>query len=374
MDSKKLHILFLCSWYPSKASPTNGDFIQRHAEAVAMLHKVSVLFITTLPGIKNVQYESTEKDNLTTHIVYIPHQKFGIMKWVFYFKYFFNLLKKIGQFDIVHLNRLYPFGVFALYLKFIRRKKYIISEHWSGYQYPNNLHIHFFEKIISKFITENAAYVCPVTNHLAKEMQKFGLKGNYSPVPNVVDTDLFLPVTHHNTHPVFIHISSLSDEIKNISGILNTFGQLKKILPQFTLYLIGGNKDNYQTLLNSLNFEPHQVIFLEHLPHQEMVKYLQHSDLFVLFSRYENLPCVILESFSCGVPVISTDVGGIKEYFPDGFGKLIPVNDQDALVEELLHFQKKKWADKNEMHSFAEKHFSKNAIANSFHALYLKTI
>jgi len=44
---KKLHILFLSSWYPSHVSPSNGDFIQRHAEAIATKHNVTVIYVTT---------------------------------------------------------------------------------------------------------------------------------------------------------------------------------------------------------------------------------------------------------------------------------------------------------------------------------------
>ena len=47
---KKLHILFLCGWYPSSILPQNGDFIMRHAKAVSNKHKVSVLHIISRPG------------------------------------------------------------------------------------------------------------------------------------------------------------------------------------------------------------------------------------------------------------------------------------------------------------------------------------
>ena len=45
--NSELHVLFLCGWYPSRVSPTNGDFIERHAEAVSQKHKVSILHIIT---------------------------------------------------------------------------------------------------------------------------------------------------------------------------------------------------------------------------------------------------------------------------------------------------------------------------------------
>ena len=63
--SKKLHILFLSSWYPSRVSYTNGYFVQKHAEAIASQHKVSVIFAI---GDKNAKLgrEETEGDTRQT--------------------------------------------------------------------------------------------------------------------------------------------------------------------------------------------------------------------------------------------------------------------------------------------------------------------
>ena len=115
---------------------------------------------------------------------------------------------------------------------------------------------------------------------------------------------------------------------------------------------------------------------MNQIPHTEIAKELRNSNLFVLFSNYENLPCVILESFSCGVPVISTNVGGISEYFPDNFGKLIIKNDEEKLKEEILNFYNKKnnVATKDEMHTYVKSLFSEQAIANNFTNLYYKTL
>ena len=51
-----------------------------------------------------------------------------------------------------------------------------------------------------------------------------------------------------------------------------------------------------------------------------------------LFSRFENLPCVILEALCCGLPVISTSVGGIAEVINETNGILVTCEDTDELV------------------------------------------
>jgi glycosyltransferase involved in cell wall biosynthesis len=88
------------------------------------------------------------------------------------------------------------------------------------------------------------------------------------------------------------------------------------------------------------------------------------------------LPCVILEAFSCGIPVISTNVGGIEEYFPDNFGKLIDIKDEEKLKEEILNFYNKKYniATKEEMHNYVKSLFSEEAIAKAFTNLYHRAL
>ena len=68
----KLHILFLCGWYPSRVLTNNGDFIQRHAEAVATKHNVSVLHIISDPNcINDIEYSFEKTNGVNTHIAYV---------------------------------------------------------------------------------------------------------------------------------------------------------------------------------------------------------------------------------------------------------------------------------------------------------------
>ena len=51
---------------------------------------------------------------------------------------------------MVHLNSLYPFGIFALHQKWFKKKPFIVSEHWTGYLNPQSQKIGTIEKYISK--------------------------------------------------------------------------------------------------------------------------------------------------------------------------------------------------------------------------------
>ena len=209
--------------------PTNGDFIQRHAEAVAIDHQVTALhIISDKNSDASIEIREDLINGVRTYIGYIKFTRNPLLKYVRFISAFKRISKKIEAFDVVHLNRLYPLGIFAVYLKYIKRTPFIISEHWTGYTYPLSQKIGYFEKQSSKIITKHASFVCPVTDNLKKSMQGFGLKGNYLKIPNVVDTALFTPSNSRNENFTILHVSNMFDAHKNISGLLRAIDTLKK--------------------------------------------------------------------------------------------------------------------------------------------------
>ena len=372
---KKLHILFLCGWYPSDVLPNNGDFIQRHAEAVSLKHNVSVLHIISSEDCsKKIEITTQEVNNITTHIAYLRATKNSVIKIIRFWRAYKLLLTKIPEFDLVHLNKLYPFGVFALHLKFKKNVRYIISEHWSGYKPPMLHKLSPLHKFISKRITQKAEVILPISKDLGISMLKQGFTGNYDHVPNVVDTEIFVPSNEKENIFTLIHISNMVDEYKNVSSIVKAIKKLESKINHFKVKLIGAKPNDLIQLVNQELIDPNKIEFIEHLPQEEMITHLQRAHALIMFSNQENLPCVILEAFSCGIPVISTNVGGIPEYFPKDFGFLIDKNDEVALLDRILYLYKNPINLKKEMHQYAVDNFSKQTISNSFSNIYYKLV
>lgn len=373
--NKRLHILFLSSWYPSRVLPYNGDFVQRHAEAVALLHRVTIIHVITDGTLNNaLEIVESNQNGVKTLIAYIAPSKNAVVKFYHFFKAYRILLRRVDAFNLVHLNIIFPAGFIALYLKWFKQKPFIISEHWHGYHQPFCKELNFFEHIFIKLIAKNAQFICPVTDNLGDSMQQLGLSSNYKKVPNVIDTDLFKPAIKTGKIYNIIHISSM-DSVKNVPEILHVISQLQKAKIDFKFFLIGNNAQDFNELAHKLEIKDEHICFINQLTQQALIPYLQQADVLVLFSTIENAPCVILEAFACGVPVISTDVGGVKEHFPEGFGTLIKANDSQALLENLIHYQTKTTKlSKAEMHQYINQNFSKKTITKQFSELYLRAL
>jgi glycosyltransferase involved in cell wall biosynthesis len=73
------------------------------------------------------------------------------------------------------------------------------------------------------------------------------------------------------------------------------------------------------------------------IPDGELASFYNAADVFVLPSKSgEGLPLVSLEAMACGLPVVATDIGGIREIVPEAYGKFVPPNSPDAMAEAIL--------------------------------------
>lgn len=108
----------------------------------------------------------------------------------------------------------------------------------------------------------------------------------------------------------------------------------------------------------------------------DLPSYYNLADLFVLPSKSgEGLPLVAMEAMACGLPVVATDVGGIKEILPSEYGKLVSPNQPEALSEAILDFAEVDFsARKEELHAMVEKRFSWDVNVQRLKQLYEELI
>ncbi len=385
---KKRNILFLPSWYPDKMKPFNGNFIQKHAHCVSSVCNVALIYVTAADQNESTAIvENSEKGFFELIINYRKHKgnvplisagiKYYKRKRAF-IKGYHYLLKNWGKPDLVHLNVFYPAGVFAKYLKKKFGIPFLVTEHWTKFLPLSNDHFTFPEKYIIKSINADASFICPVSENLKNEMIRFGLNNTYSVIPNVVNPSVFYP-SENEKHPSmlrFLHVSHLEDRHKNISGLIQTFKKLSLLRSDFSLSIIGNrNIEETRELASGLKFPEGLVSIHGSKSESEIAECMRSSDVFVLFSNYENLPCVIAEALMTGLPVISTNVGGIAEMLDESNGILIHPGDEEALLKSLNQMITKHGNyDKKAISERAQKRYSSAEVAHQYHEVYEKIL
>ena len=378
-----MNILHLLSWFPTPDDPTLGNFCVRMIDALPeTCHSV----ILSVCDGKNMTQSFEIKEIAGAHHTHVqiyirpPKNKaLRKLKMLRMYQYGLKYIKKhFFNPDLIHLHVAYPLGQVALLWKKLYGYKYVMTEHWTIYQPQNkDVLVGGLKKKIVK-IANNAALIMPVSLDLQRCMEGHGVQNQFKVVYNLVNTDMFklcqpcidsIQRTNLNGNDMHVwkkrilHISTLRDEAKNFSGILRTIERLHQQRDDFELHVIHDYEaPEFKAFVKEHHLED-CVIFHGKKTSAEVAEAYQKADFFVLFSNFENLPCVIVEAFASGVPVLSTAVGGIAEILSPERGVLIPQGDEDALLRgmnQMLDHSSE--YDRKTMRAYAVKTFSAQTI------------
>ena len=369
------NVLFLSSWYPSRVHNTLGNFVRYHALASSKYNSINVLYIVADDKVKNYEIDYFKDHEISTTIVYFKRGIFKYLNYLIAFIKGFNFLtkKKSIKFDIVHMNIMHP-GIWqALFLKWRFKIPFIVSENWHGFQDLSKFKLSLLELKLIELGFKFSSAICPVSQQLKISMLNANYKANYKIIPNVVDTNKFKigisKIT--NKHFTFLHVSTLDDSIKNVSGIINAFEKLTH--KNITLKIIGDGSTNW--IFDKIsNLKTSNTVLVENEKnHHEIAIEMQKANVFVLFSNIENLPLVLIESISCGTPFIATKVGGIPEMFRKDLGRLVDSGNIDQLVEEMnFMIENTNYFDSEEIRSYALNNYSDKVVGKQFNDLYIE--
>lgn len=341
------YVLVLPSWYPSEVSPFNGDFNQRFVEALSLKVPQIVLYVVGKPNIQKTYFTLTVDGNLKTYLVYYPLKKniFGkIYAKINYFITQARFLKLIfTQNGLPKLSQVYVFwmaGIAAFALKKIYGIPYIITEHWTGFyknspsdMYKNN----FLVQHIFKIILKNANHFIAVADKLKNRIQVWNPRAMVTIIPNVVDTSIFYFQKKTDKKHSFrlVHASTMKIQ-KNIIGLLDGFENAVKENNNLELVLVGHVPQNVEDKINASVLLQQKVTCLGEVLYTAVKDIMLTGDAYIMFSRYENLPCVILEALCCGLPVITTDAGGCAEVINPSNGIVVQNENETELTQAIL--------------------------------------
>jgi glycosyltransferase involved in cell wall biosynthesis len=380
MDRKK--ILWLCSWYPSKTDPFNGDFVQRHARAAAMYNDIYVIYVAgdATGRIKEVTKDIRRSEGLTEHLVYFKktNSLWGRVKANY--QWYFLMKQAVRKYmvenkkpDLAHVHIPYKAAMAGNWLKDKYKVPFVLSEHWGIYNDVEILNYQGRSSVFKKFTRKafTAAAACTsVSRYLADGVNRLVAKVPFTIIPNATDTRIFYYRERAAAVFQFIHVSNMVP-LKNAEGILRAFKLLLDNGAGAALRMVGNPDSSMAAYAASIGIPADKVSFTGEVPYGEVAGLMQDSDCLLVYSNIENSPCVIGEALCCGLPVIATATGGIPELVDDANAMLVePGNDTGLMqkmrqmMENYQQYNRKQIAEK------AKNIFSYEAVGKMFDVLY----
>ncbi|MFC5624584.1 glycosyltransferase family 4 protein [Algoriphagus winogradskyi] len=241
-------------------------------------------------------------------------------------------------------------------------------------QYINSALIKGF----NKYLYRNVAAIVSVS-HKSKEdfssVLKLDIPHQIIPIGINLPCDKLANALDEN--PVLVHIGGFTFE-KNHTELIDIFTSIHRKFPDLKLWLIGEGplKEEIQSKVQSLGLQNY-VLFKGTLA--EPFRSVPNNSIFVLPSRIEGLPAVILEAFGSCVPVVAYNVGGIPEVLKNNeTGWLVEAGDTQAFINALSEVLSTSSKDLNRITSNAKKLVEKNyqidQIAKKFEAFYINIL
>jgi glycosyltransferase involved in cell wall biosynthesis len=140
----------------------------------------------------------------------------------------------------------------------------------------------------------------------------------------------------NNKEKIILYAGRFEKE-KGLDFLLESFELVEREISDSKLILVGDGreKENLQLLSSKLDID---VTFIDPVIQDSLAEIISCSDLFVLSSRYESGPLAVIEALACGVPIVTTDVGRVREFIvTEECGKIVR-RDKREFADAIIHF------------------------------------
>jgi len=343
-----------------------------------MAKKVNIKTLILVPaqdqlgGVYNF-YENLKPhidENVTYYYFGEPKFRFNnklVITLVYIFK-FIKMLNKLKPQTVVfntslNLNAVIRDSIYVLISKIYRKKTIVF---WRGWNFNNEKYLKFpYSIITTMLLRSNKAIV--LYSEIGNSLKKLGYKKEIFQLTTMVgDLAINHPVKKKNNENFDLIFLSRIEVYKGVYELLNAYIILKKKHADIRL-IIAGNGTEHNTLVKYVQDNNiKDVIFVGYLKDQNKYELLASGHLYVFPSYSEGMPNAVLEAMAIGMPVVTTAVGGLNDFFvEEEMGSFIKINDVDSIVEkvEKLYFNKELRALMSEKNrNYAKQHFTGQVV------------
>jgi L-malate glycosyltransferase len=246
------------------------------------------------------------------------------------FVYCINLLLKVPRHDIIHVFSASYLSFLlaptpAIFIGRLFGKKVILNYH-SG---EAEDHLRCWPRTSVPIMKLADELIVP-SPYLVQVFRKFGLRAHA--ISNVIDREQFKFRERKPLRPIFLSNRNLYP-LYNVACILRAFARIQQRFPEAKLTIAGGGRQRpyLESLARELKLQ--NVEFRGLIAPAKMGELYDEAHIFLNSSNIDNMPGSILDSFACGLPVVSTNAGGIPWIITHGrTGMLVPKNDDEAMA------------------------------------------
>lgn len=192
---------------------------------------------------------------------------------------------------------------------------------------------------------KNAEITQVISESLRPKVQLFGAR-NIRLIPNGFDDEIFLPLNKDilrekyqisRTARILITVARLHP-IKGLGFLIKAVSLIVQEIPDIQLFIIGDGpqRGELENLIHHNNIEKN-VKLLGFKSQDQIINYLNISDVFILPSIHEAFGIALVEAMACGLPSVASNVDGIKDIIIDNReGVLVPPGDEKMLAKSIL--------------------------------------
>ena len=197
---------------------------------------------------------------------------------------------------------------------------------------------------IAKFFADWTWLIRPVLNHYdkilaltpthARIFEDYGFQAQI--VPNIVPVETFSFRPRGPLSPKILWLRQLEPRYRP-EDALQIFSALRKIHPDATLTMAGGGSLAAKMAKEIKDRGLEGITLTGQLPPAGIPSAYAAADIFLNTSAFDNLPLTLIEASASGLPIVSSNVGGIPDLVTDGKnGLLAPVGDVKAMTDAIL--------------------------------------
>jgi glycosyltransferase involved in cell wall biosynthesis len=243
------------------------------------------------------------------------------------------LLRELRRADVVHVFSASYFSFLLAPLPAVRIArllgKPVVMNYRSG-EAPDHLRRSAVARATLRSVERNAV----PSRFLHDVFASFGIRAQV--IPNIVDVERFRFRRRETLRPRVLSTRNF-ETLYNLPCTLRAFRAVQDVYPEAQLTLVGGGSQEAAIRQLAAELKLEHVTFAGRVAPDEIWRYYAEADIYLQTPDIDNMPTSVLEAYASGLPVVSSNAGGVPAILTDGYnGLLVACNDHQAAASAML--------------------------------------